>query len=688
MKKQRVTKVKKNGILGTIVHDRLCADGPVDENGNFLIDPATGEPYPGANDDIVALIQYKYVPFMCQLAYVKRKDENGRATDETVALPRFGVLSLLAETTPIIVYDHPRFKQIANTAFTDGIHIFIDADFARKLKDQEIARNTESGIVFLILHELMHKLYLHVERLKGYSPRLANIAEDFVINGKLVKGFDLTPVPLLRETGVGMSMEEANKYSSLAEETVAEMLLLKERQKAEEKKKEEEKKKKEEDKKKQDKKDQKDSGKDKDPNAQDPGDGEDPDENGQPEQGNGDKPGKNGQPGEGDGEGDDEDSDLESDGNSNGNGQGNGKGKGKGQSGGQGGGGQPEADEDGDEDSDENGQGNGPGQEGDDYSPIHHITPEELSQILEEEGLSDTVGKALNIPKPSDVEGLGKKKEQSKMNITDAVQNALSGCRKEGGSYPGAHIAEEAAMLIDDLNDGKLTWKMALNEITFGSGMKETRSEEVPNDMFFLNDDALGPVELGLNQIYLPGRIPAQNNETVLCLVDSSGSTGMGNMRAEFIGEAVGMQDATRNNETAKEVIIWSADTELRGEPIVINRQNMKEHQNSGVKMFGNGGTDFARCLHNAVNHPMMAEKKITNVIYFTDCCDNPPRREDYAEFLDNGGKITWVTTPGMWQEAFNKGVEGWSTVYCIEEGTVVDLDRKVEETNTRKNRA
>ena len=134
-------------------------------------------------------------------------------------------------------------------------------------------------------------------------------------------------------------------------------------------------------------------------------------------------------------------------------------------------------------------------------------------------------------------------------------------------------------------------------------------------------------------------------------------------------------------------MIIWSADTVLRGKPEVINRQNMQKFLNEGVQVFGNGGTDFATCLHNAVNHPFIKNKKIKNVVYFTDCCDSPPRREDYAEFLDAGGKVTWITTPGMWSESFNKGVEGWSTVFAIERGTEVDLDRQEEITNTRKNR-
>lgn len=640
--KSRITNVVVNGRKGMIVHDRLCADGPKNEDGSAMLD-ADGNELPGPNDDMAYYMSQKYYTFLCGSAVksVTNQDGGSRAMN----LPRFGILSMLAETTPVIVYDHPAFKEIANTAFTDGTHIFIDADFMRKLMNQEIESNhTESGVIFLLLHELMHKLYLHIDRLKTYDPRLANIAEDYVINGKLIKNYGLNPVPLLREVGVGMSPEDAAKYSVMAEETVAEMLLLKERNK----------------KKKQD--EQQDKG-----------------------QGQGGDPDSGGQPGDGDGEGDSNGNEADGDSPANGQGKpgkGNGKGKGSGK-------GQKEDDPkgggQGSENSEDEENGNGQ-EEGDEYSPIHHIPPEELSEIMHREGLGDTA-KRLNIPSPDDAEGLAKKREGSKMNITDAVQNALAANDRAEGQMPGAHIAEEAAMLIDGLNKGVMSWKMKIKEVALGAGMKEVKSEEVPGDIYYLPDDALGDASIGLNQIYLPGRVPAQSDEVVLCLVDTSGSTSGEGMREAFLSEAVSIQDATANNETAKEVIIWSADTTLRGEPQSITRTNMRQFLNSGVKVFGNGGTDFARCLKEAIAHPMMKNKKIRDVIYFTDCCDSPPRREDYAEFLDAGGKLTWITTPGMWNEAFNKGVEGWSTVHCIEEGTVVDLDRKEEVANTRKNR-
>lgn len=679
--KSRISNVVVGDRKGMIIHNRILSDGPVDENGEPFLDE-NGEPLPGPNDDMAYHMAHNYYTFMCDIVVKKINLKDG-AGEKNVKMPRFGILSMLAETTPIIVYDHPAFKEIADTAFTDGSYIFVDADFMRRLMKQEKDSNyTEQGVVFLLMHELMHKLYLHIDRLRTYDPRLANIAEDYVINGKLIKNFGLNPVPLLREIGVGMTPEDAAKYSVLAEETVAEMLLMKERNK---KAKEEEEKQKE-----------KDKNKDQDQDDGEDGQEQDGDENGQNQEndqnqdGKGKDPSQDGKGGEGqdqdgDGDGDDEDSENDQD-SENENGkpsekQGKGKGKGKGQGQGSGqddnptGGG--EYHEDAEEDNDAGGEP--------EYSPIHHVKPEELSEIMHREGLGD-VAEALGIPKPNDTEGMGKKREKSKMNITDAVQNAVAANDRFGGQMPGAHIAEEAAMLIDGLNKGVLTWKMKIQEVILGAGMKETKSEEIPNDMYFLPDDALGDASVGLNQIYLPGRVPAQSDEVVLVLVDTSGSTSGEGMREAFLSEAVSIQDATANNETAKEVIIISADTTLRGEPQVITRTNMREFLNKGVKVFGNGGTDFARCLKEALAHPMMKNKKIRDVIYFTDCCDNPPKRADYAEYIDAGGKLTWITTVNMWNEAFNKGVEGWSTVIAIEKGNVVDLDRTVEKPSTRKN--
>lgn len=620
MSEIRKSPIKLGGKNGIIIHDKLCADGPVDPKTNEpLIDPKTGEAYPGANDDMAELM-HDYLVILRGNTMIDNGNMNA---------PRFGVLSLISMHTPIFVYDHPRFKKIANTAFTDGIHVFVDADFMRKLVNQENDTDgRQSGVMFLLIHELMHKLYYHVDRLKNYPPRIANIAEDMVINGKIVKGFKLDPVKLLGEIGHGMKPEEADKYYKMAEEVVAEMLLIQDRQK----------------KKKQDKqKNKQDSG--------GSGEGSDGDQDGDSEEmsnsSSGGKPskgGKGGKPSKG-GKGEkDENSQSSKD------------------------------------QSSENGE-----EEDEEYSPIHHITPEELLDIIEEEGLQDTVGKALNLPKAGDVEAIGKKKEQAKLNDVDAIQTALSQAAQSNGKYPGQHIAEEASELISGLDRGKIVWKLAIRKHFLGDGLKLKETDDEAAIPWYLDKKSMG-----VDPFYFGALVPQSPDETVLCLVDTSGSTSGGTMRKEFLSEALNLKrGVSSTGDTAREVILMSADTVLRGEPLIINENNVNTLLHEGVPIFGNGGTDFANCLNQAMESPILKKKKVKSVIYFTDCCDRAPKRSEFEDYLNKGVRIVFVTTPGMWNEQWNRDVGTFAEVYCIEEGTQANLDKKNGEynTNTRKNR-
>ena len=621
MSEVRKTPVKINGQNGVIVHDKLCSDGPVDlKTGEPLIDPSTGEPYPGPNDDMAQLL-HDY------LVFLRSYDLSGN--------PRFGVLSLIALNTPIFVYDHPRFKKVANTAFTDGQHVFVDADFMRKLVTQEDAsKNTQQGVIFLLLHELMHKLYYHVDRLQDVPPRIANIAEDLVINGKLIKGFKMNPVKLLSEAGFGMKPDEAEKYHNMAEEVVAEMLLIEERKK----------------KQKQDKQEQ--------------------GQQGQKQQGGGGGGGSSSESGESGEPGDEDENDSSNS-------------KDKNQSKGN----KPK-DKDESKEKGGNKQGGGSGDEEneeEEYSPIHHISPEDLIKIVEEEGLKDSVGKALDLPDSDDIEGIGKKKDIAKLNDVDAIQVALSQAAKANGQYPGAHIAESAAELIGGLERGKISWKLGMRKHILGEGLKLRESDEEAALPWYLSKDVMG-----VDPWYSGALIPHAPDETVLCLVDTSGSTSGGNMRKEFLQEALHLKKGTSSmGDTAKEVILLSADTVLRGEPIIINETNVNKLQHEGVPIFGNGGTDFASCLNEALALPMMKKKKVRNVIYFTDCLDAPPTKEEFSYHIEKGIKFAFVTTPSMWNEKWNREVGAFAEVYCIEEGTVADLDKKdsLRDNNTRKNK-
>lgn len=81
----------------------------------------------------------------------------GNIIKEGTVVPRFGLLSLKASSTPMYVYDHPAFMKITNTAFTDGVHIFVCANFLRKLfQEDENTKSNEEGVLPFIISGLTH----------------------------------------------------------------------------------------------------------------------------------------------------------------------------------------------------------------------------------------------------------------------------------------------------------------------------------------------------------------------------------------------------------------------------------------------------------------------------------------------------------------------------------------------------
>jgi hypothetical protein len=130
----------------------------------------------------------------------------------------FGVLGHVASSTrDIIIYNHPAFKKIAKTAFTDGHYIYMDADFLMEMVNSKSKYKTDDGS-FVILHELSHMLYQHcdhfIEYMKAF-PRTTNEGLDFRINMNLHRDFVATgilkgPGPQM-QMGMGYSFGLADK---------------------------------------------------------------------------------------------------------------------------------------------------------------------------------------------------------------------------------------------------------------------------------------------------------------------------------------------------------------------------------------------------------------------------------------------------------------------------------------------
>lgn len=337
-------------------------------------------------------------------------------------VPRLGVLSLILQETPTYVYNHPALNKLSKTAFTDGVHIFINEDFMKKLvADVQESRGNEFGLEPLIMHEVMHKMFNHVDRLKQFGPVIANKAADLSINTKLQSGFpEIKWCKSLRETGLGFKPGDIEKYVPLSEESIARELLDQELKKEMQKKQQ--------------------------------------NQSQQGQQG-GQKGGQGGQ-----------------DGQSQRNRQSQQSGQqGQNRQGGQGG-----QDQSGQAQND--GSGSGPSDTFNDDNDNHLITLKDLIEALEDGGLYD-VKDMLNLPDSNQVEEIGRVMEEAQHRQHEAIQKAVNDAAKCNGKYPGQHIVDSASDYLNNFGKARLSWKLAMRDVVLGNGMKFKGSFEHISDI-------------------------------------------------------------------------------------------------------------------------------------------------------------------------------------------------------------
>lgn len=150
-------------------------------------------------------------------SYIIQSDEKG--------LPRFGVLSLLARRVPFYLYDNTAFVQLCNTAFTDGIHVFIHVEFFEELLAEDQQRDgfglKSHSTLLVLLHELCHILFRHHARLPPNAPPLLwSISCDIAINTRLLKGYPQLRPGVSFDDAWGTKGDEVDKYFGVSEEHI------------------------------------------------------------------------------------------------------------------------------------------------------------------------------------------------------------------------------------------------------------------------------------------------------------------------------------------------------------------------------------------------------------------------------------------------------------------------------------
>ena len=166
-----------------------------------------------------------------------------------------------------------------------------------------------------------------------------------------------------------------------------------------------------------------------------------------------------------------------------------------------------------------------------------------------------------------------------------------------------------------------------------------------------------------------------QKKKTVLVFVDTSGSTG--GMIHDLFSMAIGIAMKNRT-DTAPNIVLFSADTAVRGKPILINEKNAKLLIENGVTAHGFGGTDVLAPIHMAMNAKrrggLLEKHDLAHIIYMTDGEFDVPTQDQLPEGTP---PVTFMIPSSHYRHEVDSMLKdnGWSNVVFFNEKDVTKLD-------------
>jgi len=290
-------------------------------------------------------------------------------------------------------------------------------------------------------------------------------------------------------------------------------------------------------------------------------------------------------------------------------------------------------------------------------SDKHTISPGDLRDVLEKAGLKGVADK-LNLPKKGDHKAHEELAKQERQLTQEDLGQAQSLRKRSGGKMAGSHIEDAVASELGELYKPRVGWRLALREIILGNGDNRGYSDALPDHVYYLD-----PGELGVaDPIYDGMMLPTENDVRVLVIIDTSGSVDDETLRT-FFSEAFGLvREDTMN---APQLVIFSADTALRGEPLDVSPDDWEE-KIQGIKAYGRGGTTFDGPIVSALAYARERDWRVGGLVYFTDTYAAAPARSRLPEVLP---PVVFMgeADPGRISQ-FQAEVAEYAEVYEIEE--------------------
>lgn len=308
------------------------------------------------------------------------------------------------------------------------------------------------------------------------------------------------------------------------------------------------------------------------------------------------------------------------------------------------------------------------GQDVTDVDNDHVMTMEDFIEALEAaggEGLLEKLGLPKN-PTPQDIQDMldkGKARIQNDLGeANDLRNNCVNGSKMAGG-----HIESEIQTRISAESKPKLSVNMALRELMYGDGMVTGYIDEIPDELYYVENAAMGLD----HDIFLEGAVPQKHDAgCYLFIVDTSGSV-IDDMLNNLFAEIRGVFNECEFDDV--KLLVASADTIARGQMLEMTTDNYETLMQELVA-YGRGGTDLESGLNMSIKNAakQYPEHKIKGIIYATDLGDIPPNRDNLPEELP---PVVFIAPSECMYASFGAGVEPWGQVVEISEGNVMDFD-------------
>ncbi|MDI5833309.1 VWA-like domain-containing protein (plasmid) [Shewanella xiamenensis] len=569
-------------------------------------------------------------------------------------LPRFGMLSLMATTTPMFIYDHPKLMEKVNTAFAIPGAVFISADlFNNLLAEDKLAKDRgvkSDGVMFVIAHEMEHIVRNHLTRCLQFSSDLANIGQDIRINLDLWKGFTMEPGTYLRDTIkiYGITDEEATKFQNMPEELIC--LILEEEARNQANRKNETKKSNAQ---------QSSAGQPQNPQQSGGGQSQNPQQSGGGQSQNPQQ-----------------------------------SGGGESQNPQQSGGGESQNPQQSGTSKPQSGNSKVPslpkyenldqyiGSKSSDKN--HTMSIEDFTNFINENGL-DSVLEKLGIPKDNLDGGIDKLNQRFQDQILESYNTAKQYRlnNKNGHKMAGMHTEDALEYRLEQLNQPKLNIKTVLRDTILGDGMSFKVNEDMPTALF-----SVDPTEMGIEfPVYEAAVEPSENMYLpTAMLIDTSGSIYSDKETiTQFFSEAIGILE---DNENAV-VYVFAADTAVRGKPIILSKDTLEDCVNN-LPVRGGGGTEFTGPI-NAVMNWMSDNAFDPNtgipvncgaIIYMTDLEAAPPKKENLVDDLP---PVLFICKESDFNPDFANRVSNFATVHTLNVAKELDLNAMYNENEEEK---